>query len=152
VHGAPQRQTVITAPPTVTLTATPTPNGTPSAVPFSFTLRSVKVAYGSANPVNAAGHGSLKLLKVGQTVKLLAIVAYDGITTTMPIRLAFRVSRAGTSTFFKSETGTISPADNGGFDAYWMMYRATGAGAYTATGTLYIAGHHQHESATFSVR
>ncbi len=133
-------------------TSTPTPTATPRSVPFSFTLQSVKVAYASAKPANAPSRASLSQLNVGQNVKLFAIVTYKGISTALPIRLVVRVTRSSKTTYLKDETGTASPSDNDGFTAYWTMFRPTQSGAYTLTGTLYIGGHHQHKTVTFSVK
>jgi len=137
--------------PTLLPTVTPIPSATATSIPFAFSVRTVKVAYGSANPQKAMSHASLTRVHIGQTVKLLIYATFVGINASMPIRLGFRVIRAGSTSYFKSEGDTLTSTDNGGVTVYWLTFRPTTSGTYAFSGTVFAGSKHQHKSVTFSV-
>ncbi len=89
-------------------TATPTPTRTVMATAgrLSFSVLSVKLAYGSARPGNALHHASLGSVRLGQNVKLLMYIRYSGIQGTVPVQVGFRVLRASRTAYFVSTKGT----------------------------------------------
>jgi len=140
-----------TSVPTSTATPTPTPTAMATAGRLSFSVLSVKLAYGSAKPGNGLHRASLGLVRPGQNVKLLMYVRYSGIQGTVPVRVGFRVLRAGRTAYFVSTRATSSSADNGGATAYWTMFRPKLSGAYTFNGTISVETKHKHKSVTFKV-
>ena len=140
-----------TSVPTSTATPTPTRTVTATADRLSFSVLSVKLAYGSARPGNALHHASLGSVRPGQNVKLLMYIRYSGIQGTVPVRVGFRVLRASRTAYFVSTKGALSSADNGGATAYWTMFRPKLSGAYTFNGTIFVEKKHKHKSVTFKV-
>lgn len=136
---------------TATPTATATSQPEPTTGPMSFSVPSVKLAYGSAKPKNALHHASLTKVRQGQTVKLLLYVEYRGIEGRIPVRASFRVLRAGHTAFFVSSNGTAAATDNGGATAYWTTFRPKELGAYTFNATIFVGTKHKHKSAAFNV-
>jgi len=88
---------------TATPTATATSQPEPTTGPMSFSVLSVKLAYGSAKPKNALHHASLTKVHQGQTIKLLLYVEYRGIEGRIPVRASFRVLRAGSYSFLRQQ-------------------------------------------------
>jgi hypothetical protein len=138
---------------TSTSSATPIPTSTPtSSGPLSYSMRSVKIGYGSSITSNMLDNKSLASIRVAQKVKLYAFATFSNIVAPTPIQIAFRVTCNGKTSLYDNESEQLTSGNDSGYMSWWRYFSPSHPGACTFTATVFVHGTHQHKSVAFAVK